>query len=254
MQWGQFLVHNTDFALSVANSTCNCNFKPECLPMLVTGDDENFGQDTPHGGKCLDFIRSVPACKPDSSTAAAFTRTPINSVTSYIDASMIYGSSKRVADSLRQFHGGLLKQGERQGSLKGHLPVLDDRPTSGGGDPPLFVAGDSRVNQHTALIVMQTIWMREHNRIARTLANINRCWSDQKNYDTTRKIVGAKVQAIRYIEYLPLLFGPHYTTYVPPYEGYDPHCDATISVPFATSAMRYGHSMVRPTFDRLDKN
>ncbi|KAL5499712.1 hypothetical protein EMCRGX_G011170 [Ephydatia muelleri] len=207
MQWGQFLVHDTDFALSVANATCDCNFKPECLPILVSSDDEKFGLDSPHGGKCLDFVRSVPACKMESS-AATFPRTPINSVTSYIDASMIYGNSKGVADSLRQFHGGLLKQG-----------------------------GEARVPQ----------------RIARALADINPCWSDQKLYDTTRKIVGAKIQVITYSEYLPLLFGPHYNTYVPPYDGYDPHCDATVSVPFATSAMRYGHSMVRPIFGRLNK-
>ena len=252
MQWGQFLVHDTDFALSVANATCDCNFKPECLPIQVSSNDEKFGLDSPHGGKCLDFVRSVPACKMESSTAT-FPRTPINSVTSYIDASMIYGNSKGVANSLRQFHSGLLKQGERQGSLKGNLPILNDSPTSDAGHVPSFMTGDSRANQHTALIVMHTIWMREHNRIARALADINPCWSDQKLYDTTRKIVGAKVQVITYSEYLPLLFGPHYNTYVPPYDGYDPHCDATISVPFATSAMRYGHSMVRPVFGRLNK-
>ena len=76
---------------------------------------------------------------------------------------------------------------------------------------------------------------------------------DQKLYDTTRKIVGAKVQVITYSEFLPLVFGSHYKTYVTRYAGYDPHCDATIELSFATSAMRFGHSTVRPAFDRLDK-
>lgn len=249
MQWGQFLVHDTDFVQSIANVTCNCSFRSECLPMMVPGEDDTFGPDSPNKGKCLDFVRSIPACKMGPASAT-FPRTPINTVTSYIDASMIYGSSKSVADSLRLFSGGLLKQGGRQSSQKGHLPALDEGPPSKEG-APFFLAGDMRSNQHTALIAMHTIWMREHNRIARTLAKINPCWSDQKLYDTTRKIVGAKVQVITYGEYIPPLLGSNYKTYVPPYKGYDSQCDASISLPFSTSAMRFGHSTIRPTFERL---
>ena len=251
--WGQFLTHDMDNVLSIANTTCDCDFNSECFAILVDDNDPSYGVHTPNKGRCLDFIRSTPACKvKKENPRKPFPRTPISSVTAYIDASIIYGTSKDVADSLRQYQDGLLKEGGRQRSLKGHLPVQDGKPPRG--DVPFFLTGDARANQHTALIALHTIWMREHNRIARGLAKINPCWGDQRLYDTARKIVGAKVQAITYGEYLPIVFGPHYKTYVNPYAGYDPKCDASIPLVFATSAMRFGHSTVTPTLERLDRD
>lgn len=54
---------------------------------------------------------------------------------------------------------------------------------------------------------MHTIWMREHNRIANTLAEYNRHWNDERIYEETRRIVIAQVQHITYNEFVPLLLG-----------------------------------------------
>lgn len=49
--------------------------------------------------------------------------------------------------------------------------------------------------------------MREHNRIANTLADLNRHWSEDKLYEESRRIVIAQLQHITYNEFIPLLLG-----------------------------------------------
>ena len=56
-----------------------------------------------------------------------------------------------------------------------------------------------------ALNVLHTIWVREHNRIARKLKQINTGWNGEKVFQETRKIIGAMMQHITYNEYLPAL-------------------------------------------------
>ena len=72
---------------------------------------------------------------------------------------------------------------------------------------PFFVAGDVRANEHVAPTIMHTIWLREHNRIVRELAEINPCWDDERLYQEGRKIVEAIMQVITYKEFLPVLLG-----------------------------------------------
>lgn len=251
MQWGQFLDHDLDIAPVFPGVECGCTYTEECIPIPVQSDDQVFGIRGQHEGKCLPFVRSVPACN-CGNVQESLPRNQINQITAYIDASNVYGSSKELADNLRLFKGGLLKQGGRLESAKGNLPFQEDKPQIG--DVPFFVAGDERVNEQVGLTVMHTIWMREHNRIARKLAEINPCWNDETLYQETRKIVGAQLQVITYNEFLQVLFGVHYDTYVPTYTGYNPFIDASIPNSFATAAYRFGHSLVRPQLLRLGKD
>ena len=127
--------------------------------------------------------------------------------------------------------------------------------------PPLeptecYLAGDLRVNEQTALTVMHTIWVREHNRIATTLSNLNSHWSDEKIFQITRQIVGAQIQKITYKDYLPLLLGDLMSELILDYsvQGYNDQVNPNIPNAFATAAYRYGHSQIQPFFDRLDEN
>ena len=43
----------------------------------------------------------------------------------------------------------------------------------------MYVTGDERVNEQTALTTMHTIWMREHNRIEGALHMINTHWDGE---------------------------------------------------------------------------
>ena len=249
MQWGQFVDHDLDISPVFDEDECDCKPTLTCIPIRVSPDDPVFGKNSPNNGDCLTFSRSVPTCS--SGKGKGMPRNQVNDLTSYIDASNVYGSSKKLADELRLFKAGLLKQGGRLESLKGNLPVQEDAAFNG---VPLFVAGDERVNEQIGLTIMHTVWLREHNRIARRLMEINPCWNDQRLYEETRKIVGAIQQIISFTEFLPTLYGPHFSTYFPPYAGYNPFVDATIPNSFSAAAFRVGHSLIRSQFERLDRD
>ena len=44
----------------------------------------------------------------------------------------------------------------------------------------LFFSGDVRANEQLNLIVMHTVWMREHNQIAKQLQFHNPTWEDEQ--------------------------------------------------------------------------
>ena len=118
-----------------------------------------------------------------------------------------------------------------------------------------FLAGDGRVNEQIGLTIIHTIWMREHNRIARQLQKINPHWSNDMVFEVARHIVGGELQKITFKEYLPAVFGDSlHNKLIGDYEGYNPGVDGSVTNSFATAAFRFGHSQIRPTLGRLDAN
>ena len=255
MLWGQFVDHDLDLFAEFETHECeeSCDFEetcPFCFPITVSRRDRTFGLLGSNRGQCLPLTRSVGVCMRPHNSSYEIARQQINQLTHYQDASNVYGSTKEMADSLRLFSGGLLRQGGRTDSLKGNLPVGPEMSDSGA---PFFVAGDVRANEHVALTVMHTIWLREHNRIVRRLAELNPCWDDERLYQEGRKIVGALMQVITYKEFLPLFLGDTgFKTFIGPYSGYNSDVNASVPNSFATAAFRVGHTLIRPTFARLD--
>ena len=121
------------------------------------------------------------------------------------------------------------------------------------------MAGDSRANENTALASMHTVWVRLHNYYAgeidkRGENNPTRFQTIAPNqpdrntiiYEEARKIVIAILQHIFYDEWLPKIID------LPAYSGYDANVNASVRHALATAAFRFGHTLVRNNFERLD--
>ena len=254
MQWGQFLDHDLDLSPELEAECVGCEATEVCEPIRVADRDRKFGVGTLNNGDCLPLRRSLPTC--DLNLPLRFNaREQSNDITSYIDGSMVYGSREETAARIRAFEGGLLRTGPNFPGSKPTLPVDVDNIVACPNRMDCFLCGDVRCNEQISLTIIHTLWLREHNRCARELARINPHWEDERLYQECRAIVGALIQKITYSDYLPKVFGvPAFNLFVGPYPGYLPEVDASIPNSFATAAYRYGHSLIRPQFDRLDAN
>lgn len=232
-QWGQFVDHDIDLTDGVD--------PPEPAPIAVPIGDPEFDI----GGTGIATIslnRSRHA--EDSGGSVDNPRQQVNELSTWIDASQVYGSNAVRAHQLRTLDGsGELRESE--GRL---LPRSLDGDESQG-DTLEFFAGDVRAMEQVGLTAMHTLFVREHNWQARRLRQANGRWSDEQIYQAARSIVAAEIQQITYSEFLPLLLGP---SAIPTYTGYRPTEDATIANEFSTAAFRLGHTLLSPVLLRLD--
>ncbi|GLH03915.1 Peroxidasin, partial [Gryllus bimaculatus] len=266
MQWGQFLDHDLDHALPAVSSESwdgidckkSCDYAAPCYPIEVPPNDPRV-----RNRRCIDFVRSSAICGSGHTSVFFETVVPreqINQLTSFIDASQVYGFSNEVAQDLRELsrETGLLREGIKLPGRKALLPLADSQPNDCRRDPSesdigCFIAGDIRSNEQLGLLAMHTIWFREHNRIARELKILNPHWDGNMLYHEARKVVGAEVQRITYHEWLPNILGAKGMEMLGEYKGYDPSLDPSISNVFATAALRFGHSLINPVLHRLNK-
>ena len=61
--------------------------------------------------------------------------------------------------------------------------------------------GDSRANEQPGLTAFHTVWVREHNRLAKELSYLNPHCDDERLYQEARKINIAEMQHITYNEW-----------------------------------------------------
>ncbi len=109
------------------------------------------------------------------------------------------------------------------------------------GDPSsAVVAGDARANENIGLTAVQTLFVREHNRIVDALPDR---LPDALKFAIARRVVGAEEQWITYTQFLPAMGVP-----IPRYRGYDESVDPSITDEFATVGYR-AHSQIHGEFE-----
>ncbi|XP_055956248.1 peroxidase-like protein 3 [Patella vulgata] len=95
--------------------------------------------------------------------------------------------------------------------------------------------------------------IRLHNTIVQKLDD-NTDWDGERLYQETRKIVGAILQRITYLEFLPEIFNKRTLRKYNLKDGnykYNINIDPSIANVFATAAFRFGHSLI-PDFLVID--
>ncbi|MGK7936322.1 MAG: peroxidase family protein [Xenococcaceae cyanobacterium] len=231
-QWGQFLDHD--------------------LSLTEIGHTEKFNISIPKGDKFFDPFNTGTATM-GFHRSSSFgvdsngVRQQHNDITTYIDASNVYGSDEKQAKALRTLDG----TGKLKTSHSNNGDVLLPKNRQG-----FFVAGDERANEQVGLTAAHTLFVREHNRLAEQISaklaaktpelvkKFHQSGLEQDDfiYETTRKIVGAKIQAITYNEFLPILLGDFSPN--PDSLTYDSSINPSISNEFSTAAFRVGHTLL----------
>ncbi|XP_052660873.1 eosinophil peroxidase-like [Harpia harpyja] len=257
MQWGQWVNHDIDLAPSSGAGASpelqcenDCAFKSPCFPIKFPPDDPRMLR----SNSCMPFIQSASMCNPRT-----FTREQINAVSSFIDASTVYGSEDSVAKSIRNQTNQLGLMAVNQNFTDTGLELLPFENktksicvlTNESMNIPCFKAGDKRVTENLALSALHTVFLREHNHLVTELRKLNPHWDGEKLYQESRKIVVAINQIITYRDYLPLLLGEETRKWIPLYSGYNDNVNPTVSNVFSL-AFRFGHTLVQPFVSRLD--
>ncbi|WP_425410429.1 peroxidase family protein [Hyphococcus sp.] len=239
-QWGQFIDH--DFALGDGVRTGDRSFD---IP-IPAGDPwfDPMGA----GGKSIHFDRAL--FDEETGTDLSNPREHMNEITSWLDGSMVYGSSDARAAALRANDGtGRLKTsaGELLPFNPDELPNANEGPI-----PPadLFLAGDVRSNEQVGLTVMHTLFVREHNRWADQIRKTRPWLSGDDVYHAARRMVIAEIQIITYEEFLPALIGRRA---LPRYRGYK-EGNPGLMTEFSGAAWRLGHTLINPQIMRVDRN
>lgn len=227
--WGQFVDHDLDLVAQ------HRDFFDPIIPPI---DDPVFPP-----GSIIPFTRSIFNEGVDTA------RQHQNVLSAYVDASQVYSVDLSRGLFLREGVGGRMRLG-----ADGLLPRNENGDWANGneGDLPdevMFLAGDVRANENSALASMHTIWVREHNRWADRLIAENPGWDDELTYQMARKIVGAEIQKITYEEWLPVMLGGDG---LGSYAGYDDTVNAGIATSFAGATFRFGHTMVGEVLERYN--
>ncbi|HMC11093.1 MAG TPA: peroxidase family protein, partial [Pirellulaceae bacterium] len=199
--WGQFIDHDLD--LTPTGGT-------EVLKIEVPNGDPSFDPNST-GTQGIYTSRSIFDAA--TGTGTDNPRQQVNTLTAWMDGSMIYGSDSTTAAALRTMSGGLLKTSD------GNMLPLNDAETFPDGklkmandahivtQDQLFAAGDVRANENIELTSLHTLFVREHNFWAAKIAAGDATLTDEQIYQKARSIVIGEIEAITYNQWLPAILG-----------------------------------------------
>jgi hypothetical protein len=242
--WGQFMDH--DFGLRDERAG-------EGPPIAFDKNDplEEFRNDF----GAIDFSRTPAA---PGTGARRTPRAHVNTLSSFIDASNVFGVDNARLDWLRdgRIDGNPANNSASLLLADGYLPRVSDARRAGTTAPAMdlmgplqgtptraVVAGDVRANENIALTATHTLFAREHNRIVALLRRRAPGLSEELYFQLARRVVGAESQYITYTQFLPAL-----GVNLPRYDGYKPNVNPGLSEEFAVTGYR-AHSMIHGEFE-----
>ena len=217
--WGQFMDHDLDLESPDGKTH---------IDIPIPAGDARFPD-----GSSISVTRA--AIDPATGPGTGHPATAMNTITGWLDASMVYGSDATTAASLR------LPDGHLKTSAGDNLPIVNGN----------FLAGDVRAQENPSLTALQTLFVREHNRQVDLLSQQHKDWTGDQIYNQARAIVNAEIAHITYAEFLPHLLGPAAPG---AYQGYNSAVDPRITEEFAGAAFRFGHSIVSADTERIDNS
>lgn len=191
-------------------------------------------------------------------------RQHMNTQTSFLDLSNVYGNSYHRNNALREHEGGRMKVSPSDngpllpfnypGTKYGFSDGYHFNIGYGNNPDAFFLAGDPRVNELVTLTALNTLFLREHNRLAAEIeiasTNSGCHLYDDDIYEIARSANIAQYQYIVYKHWLPALIGKYSPS--PDHAYYDKTLDPTVSNTFASVASRFPGSMVGNHYDGFD--
>ncbi|CAC5417196.1 PXDN [Mytilus coruscus] len=121
-----------------------------------------------------------------------------------------------------------------------------------------IINSDSRSVVVPYLSLNHLLFVREHNRLSTRLRELNSCWSNEKVFQETRRIIIAQVQHIVYNHFLPTVLDKPTMRKFNLFskkrgydQVYDDQIDASVFSSFSGAAARYGHSQIMPDASEL---
>lgn len=257
MQFGQFVAHDMAFTGTPINPPCCVDGKitsheSHCFNIQIPSDDPVHSED---GVECMKFQRTLT--DKDNELAENESNQPaeqITVVTGFLDLSLIYGNSEKELSTIREYEGGRLKMEKRNGKeWPPHNPDGDKICFVENPGETCYFGGDPRLNQSPDLSILHIFYIREHNRLADILSQINPNWTDEKLFQEARRINIAQYQYVVYYEWLPLFLGEenmynakmlYHKSGEDYVNDYDPSVDPSALNDHSSAAFRYYHSSI----------
>ncbi|XP_050432036.1 peroxidase-like [Adelges cooleyi] len=266
MQFGQVIAHDTELVISKtlksgaslqccnADGTFPANLPKECKSIEIPKDDKVYKH------RCIPVVSAKDTS--DVGCAIKPVRQLIG-VTSFIDASLLYGSTDKKADELRNFKDGKLR---RQFAPNGEAFPPNVRNATeacnvANANTVCYDAGDLRVNQHPDIAVSTTTLLRLHNSLTDELKQINPRWQDERLYQEARRLLIAMYQHVAYNEFVPAILGSDFSRVnqlLPQKNGFDDNYNQSENpntfTSFTSAAFRAMHSYIQGKLNLVNES
>lgn len=202
-EWGHFIQRDT-FSIpeSPLAEDVDCCLAPEaedCAPIQVDESDP-LHETLP----CINFRRSARA------QAILGHRETLSLVSTFLDASPVYGPTDKIAFTKKTGYFGYLVAPEEEEDEK--PKGKDEKEVKKKAEEmkcaaPESLKGCFKLSKDDLVEGIRLLLVREHNRIADALAELNSHFDDSLLYNEARRMTIAQYDYITYGEYLPILMG-----------------------------------------------